>query len=126
MEFTIETRDLKKVYHFSGQPGTVAVDGIDLQVRRGEIFSLVGKTAVVTGTSAGIGTRLARTLVLSGFGMTICGGSYPASQGEHLMPILDQISDQGPTHHPGTPGDCDPHVLARVGSERTVCQNAEM
>jgi glycerol-1-phosphate dehydrogenase [NAD(P)+] len=28
---------------------------------------------------------LARTLVLSGFGMTICGGSYPASQGEHLI-----------------------------------------
>lgn len=29
--------------------------------------------------------NLARTLVLSGFGMTICGGSYPASQGEHLI-----------------------------------------
>lgn len=29
--------------------------------------------------------HLARTLVLSGFGMTICGGSYPASQGEHLI-----------------------------------------
>ncbi len=29
--------------------------------------------------------RLARTLVLSGFGMTICGGSMPASQGEHLI-----------------------------------------
>ncbi len=28
---------------------------------------------------------LARTLVLSGFGMTACGGSYPASQGEHLI-----------------------------------------
>jgi glycerol-1-phosphate dehydrogenase [NAD(P)+] len=28
---------------------------------------------------------LVRTLVLSGFGMTICGGSYPASQGEHLL-----------------------------------------
>jgi glycerol-1-phosphate dehydrogenase [NAD(P)+] len=28
---------------------------------------------------------LARTLVLSGFGMTIAGGSYPASQGEHLL-----------------------------------------
>jgi glycerol-1-phosphate dehydrogenase [NAD(P)+] len=28
---------------------------------------------------------LARTLVLSGFGMTICGGSQPASQGEHLI-----------------------------------------
>jgi NAD(P)-dependent dehydrogenase (short-subunit alcohol dehydrogenase family) len=30
------------------------------------IFSLEGKTAVVTGTSAGLGTRLARTLVLAG------------------------------------------------------------
>lgn len=29
--------------------------------------------------------RLARTLILSGFGMTLCGGSYPASQGEHLI-----------------------------------------
>jgi glycerol-1-phosphate dehydrogenase [NAD(P)+] len=29
--------------------------------------------------------RLARTLVLSGFGMTLCGGSQPASQGEHLV-----------------------------------------
>ena len=28
---------------------------------------------------------LARTLVLSGFGMTISGGSHPASQGEHLI-----------------------------------------
>jgi glycerol-1-phosphate dehydrogenase [NAD(P)+] len=28
---------------------------------------------------------LARTLVLSGFGMTLCRGSYPASQGEHLI-----------------------------------------
>ncbi|HEY4243514.1 MAG TPA: iron-containing alcohol dehydrogenase [Kofleriaceae bacterium] len=28
---------------------------------------------------------LARTLVLSGMGMTLAGGSYPASQGEHLV-----------------------------------------
>jgi glycerol-1-phosphate dehydrogenase [NAD(P)+] len=28
---------------------------------------------------------LTRTLVLSGFGMTLCGGSFPASQGEHLI-----------------------------------------
>jgi NAD(P)-dependent dehydrogenase (short-subunit alcohol dehydrogenase family) len=31
-----------------------------------DIFSLEGKTAVVTGTSAGLGVRLARTLVLAG------------------------------------------------------------
>jgi NAD(P)-dependent dehydrogenase (short-subunit alcohol dehydrogenase family) len=30
------------------------------------IFDLEGKTAIVTGTSAGIGTRLARTLILAG------------------------------------------------------------
>jgi glycerol-1-phosphate dehydrogenase [NAD(P)+] len=40
--------------------------------------------ALVAGDREAI-ARLARTLVLSGFGMTICGGSYPASQGEHLI-----------------------------------------
>lgn len=40
--------------------------------------------ALVAGDPGAI-ARLARTLVLSGFGMTICGGSYPASQGEHLI-----------------------------------------
>lgn len=41
--------------------------------------------------------RLARTLVLSGFGMTLCGGSHPASQGEHL------ISHYVETMAPGLP-----------------------
>jgi glycerol-1-phosphate dehydrogenase [NAD(P)+] len=40
--------------------------------------------ALVRGDRAAV-ARLARTLVLSGFGMAICGGSYPASQGEHLI-----------------------------------------
>ena len=40
--------------------------------------------ALVRGDLAAM-ARLARTLVLSGFGMTLCGGSYPASQGEHLI-----------------------------------------
>ncbi len=31
-----------------------------------EIFDLSGKTAVVTGASAGIGNRLAQTLILAG------------------------------------------------------------
>jgi glycerol-1-phosphate dehydrogenase [NAD(P)+] len=40
--------------------------------------------------------RLVRTLVLSGFGMTICGGSYPASQGEHLIShYLDMLEHPG-------------------------------
>ena len=37
---------------------------------------------------------LARTLILSGLGMTICEGSYPASQGEHL--IIHYIDMQAP------------------------------
>ncbi len=37
---------------------------------------------------------LARTLVFSGLGMTICGGSYPASQGEHLVShFIDMLGD---------------------------------
>lgn len=42
--------------------------------------------------------RLARTLVLSGFGMTVCGGSYPASQGEHL--ISHYVEMRRPTDGP--------------------------
>jgi glycerol-1-phosphate dehydrogenase [NAD(P)+] len=41
-------------------------------------------TALVRGDLTAMGC-LARTLVLSGFGMTIAGGSHPASQGEHLI-----------------------------------------
>jgi len=40
--------------------------------------------ALVSGDLNAMG-RLARTLVLSGMGMTVCDGSYPASQGEHLI-----------------------------------------
>lgn len=37
---------------------------------------------------------LARTLVMSGLGMTICGGSYPASQAEHLIShFIDMLGD---------------------------------
>ena len=45
---------------------------------------LAESEALVRGDRAAI-AGLARTLVLSGFGMAICGGSYPASQGEHLI-----------------------------------------
>ncbi|MDX2089627.1 MAG: iron-containing alcohol dehydrogenase [Kofleriaceae bacterium] len=40
--------------------------------------------ALVSGDLAAM-RHLVRTLVLSGFGMTLCGGSFPASQGEHLL-----------------------------------------
>jgi glycerol-1-phosphate dehydrogenase [NAD(P)+] len=43
---------------------------------------------------------LARTLVLSGLGMTICGGSYPASQGEHLIShYIDMFARDGRLPH---------------------------
>jgi len=47
--------------------------------------------------------HLVRTLVLSGFGMTICGGSYPASQGEHLIShYIDMFAPQSrPAHFHG-------------------------
>ncbi len=38
---------------------------------------------------------LARTLVLSGFGMTLCNGSYPASQGEHLISHYAEMMGMG-------------------------------
>jgi glycerol-1-phosphate dehydrogenase [NAD(P)+] len=45
---------------------------------------------------------LARTLVLSGFGMTLCGGSYPASQSEHLIAhYLDMLGQDLPLAYHG-------------------------
>ncbi|WP_119459412.1 sn-glycerol-1-phosphate dehydrogenase [Rhodospirillaceae bacterium SYSU D60014] len=50
--------------------------------------------ALVTGDLTAM-RCLARTLVLSGFGMTICGGSHPASQGEHLIShYVDMMADE--------------------------------
>jgi glycerol-1-phosphate dehydrogenase [NAD(P)+] len=44
--------------------------------------------------------HLVRTLVLSGFGMTICGGSFPASQGEHLIShYLDMMQPANTAFH---------------------------
>jgi glycerol-1-phosphate dehydrogenase [NAD(P)+] len=45
---------------------------------------------------------LARTLVLSGFGMTLCGGSYPASQSEHLIAhYIDMLGRELPRAYHG-------------------------
>jgi glycerol-1-phosphate dehydrogenase [NAD(P)+] len=49
-----------------------------------EAALFAGPEALMSG-DLGAMTHLARTLTLSGVGMTICGGSYPASQGEHLI-----------------------------------------
>jgi glycerol-1-phosphate dehydrogenase [NAD(P)+] len=46
---------------------------------------LFAHAAALMAGDLGAMRRLARTLTLSGFGMTICGGSYPASEGEHLI-----------------------------------------
>lgn len=56
---------------------------------------LAGTAALVAGDLEAV-TALARTLILSGFGMSICGGSYPASQGEHLIShYLDMMRPAG-------------------------------
>jgi glycerol-1-phosphate dehydrogenase [NAD(P)+] len=54
--------------------------------------------ALVAGDLEAMG-HLVRTLVLSGFGMTICGGSFPASQGEHLIShYIDMMGPRGALH----------------------------
>ena len=47
--------------------------------------ALLAEPRALTAGDLGSMRRLVRTLVLSGFGMTIAGGSHPASQGEHLL-----------------------------------------
>jgi glycerol-1-phosphate dehydrogenase [NAD(P)+] len=58
-----------------------------------EPYLLDAPDALVAGDLEAI-RRLVRTLVLSGFGMTLCGGSDPASQGEHLIShYADMMAD---------------------------------
>jgi glycerol-1-phosphate dehydrogenase [NAD(P)+] len=58
-----------------------------------EAALLEAPEALVAGDLEAI-RRLVRTLVLSGFGMTIFGGSDPASQGEHLIShYIDMMGD---------------------------------
>jgi glycerol-1-phosphate dehydrogenase [NAD(P)+] len=62
---------------------------------------VTGVEALTRGDPAAI-ESLTRVLLLSGFGMTICGGSYPASQGEHLIShyieMLGSHDDSAPMH----------------------------
>jgi glycerol-1-phosphate dehydrogenase [NAD(P)+] len=60
----------------------------------GDEQHLFADTAALLAGDLGAMRHLVRTLVLSGFGMTICHGSYPASQGEHL--ISHYIDMMGP------------------------------
>ena len=52
----------------------------DLEDHNGGSGRVCSRVAIAAAIEA-----LTRVLLLSGFGMTICGGSYPASQGEHLI-----------------------------------------
>jgi glycerol-1-phosphate dehydrogenase [NAD(P)+] len=53
-----------------------------LREDEGPLFAAAGE--LLRGDLAAM-RRLARTLILSGFGMAICGNSMPGSQGEHLI-----------------------------------------
>ena len=64
-----------------------------------DLFSLEGKNAVVTGTSAGIGGRLARTLVLAGARVAAIARrrtelDEQVSKTERLMPIQADLADR--------------------------------
>jgi glycerol-1-phosphate dehydrogenase [NAD(P)+] len=60
-----------------------------------EPLLLAGSEGLARGEPGAL-AALARTLVLSGFGMAICGGSWPASQGEHLVSHwIDMLGDPG-------------------------------
>jgi glycerol-1-phosphate dehydrogenase [NAD(P)+] len=47
--------------------------------------ALLAQPRALVGGDLAAMRSLVQTLVLSGFGMTLAGGSYPASQGEHLL-----------------------------------------
>src|SRR5262249_54571643 len=62
----------------------------------GDRALLLAAPEALIGGDLGAMRVLARTLVLSGLGMTICGGSYPASQGEHLIShYIDMFAPAG-------------------------------
>jgi glycerol-1-phosphate dehydrogenase [NAD(P)+] len=51
----------------------------------GDEDGMLAAPEALTGGDLRVMERLARTLTLSGFGMTICGSSHPASEGEHMI-----------------------------------------
>ena len=75
---------------------------------------------------------LARTLVLSGLGMTICDGSYPASQGEHLIShYIDMFAPPSAPHFHGEQVAVATLTMARIqermlaGPRRRLAPRAE-
>ena len=51
----------------------------------GDERDVIAHTRALLAGDLDVMRHLVRALVLSGFGMTICNGSYPASQGEHML-----------------------------------------
>ncbi|HRK01346.1 MAG TPA: sn-glycerol-1-phosphate dehydrogenase [Oligoflexia bacterium] len=69
---------------------------LPFQLLAGDEKDLFSHSRALVGGDLYAMKHLARTLVLSGFGMTLCGGSYPASQGEHLIShYIDMVGGPG-------------------------------
>jgi glycerol-1-phosphate dehydrogenase [NAD(P)+] len=82
-----------------------------------EAALLAAPEGLPAGDSAAM-TRLARLLVMSGFGMTICGGSYPASQGEHLIAhFMEMRGDPARDRFHGEQIAVTTVTMARIQSE---------
>jgi glycerol-1-phosphate dehydrogenase [NAD(P)+] len=62
-----------------------------------EAALLAEPAALLAGDTAAM-RHLVRTLVLSGFGMTLSGGSFPASQAEHLISHYVELKGHGLRH----------------------------
>lgn len=79
--------------------------------------------AIQTGDVAAI-ELLTRSLVMSGLGMTLCGGSYPASQGEHLIAhYIDMLGDGLPMAYHGEHIAITTLTMARL-QERLLAKQA--
>ena len=58
--------------------------------------------------------------------LQVCGGRWSPGESVDPVAILDQTTDEGAPNDTAATGDPDPHVRVGVGSERTVCQKADM
>lgn len=82
----------------------------------GEIFSLTGQTALVTGSSSGLGLEIARLLARAGAHVLINGRS-----GDRVTPVVEDIRQAGGGAAPMVFDVSDPAACAdafdRIGSE---------
>lgn len=63
-------------------------------------------------------TSLAHLLVISGLGMAVCGGSYPASQGEHMIAhAMHMLGGDVPFHYHGQEIGVATLTMARLQEE---------